>query len=361
MKGNSGGVLAQTNAGFHDQTLRQTVHVSVGGESVTVRLSNEFGTTPLSVGAAHVALPQSGSTITPATDHALTFGGASAVQIPAGGTAQSDPAPLAVGAGGDVTLSLYLPGSTGPATFHPVASAPAFVNAKGDDTAQASLSAASSPTSWFLVTGVQVCADPKTRLLVAFGDSITDGYQSQASSNTRWPDGLARRLAKEPSGPWAVVNAGISGNGLLSEIVGPSGVSRLSRDVFARGSVAYMIVLEGINDIGLGNATAAQLEAGYQSVVADAHVRGIHVIGATLLPFKGSLYYSSARETIRQAVNAWIRTSGAFDAVIDFENVVRDPKDGASILASYDSGDHLHPNSKGYGAMADAIDLALFK
>jgi lysophospholipase L1-like esterase len=363
---------AGTPTQFDKQTLREIVHTSIGGSRVRVRLSNAFGAQPLVIGAAHVALRSSGSSV--ASDHALTFSGQTSFSIPAGALALSDPVALEVRAASDVAVSIYLPAATPGATAHASAQQTSFV-APGDLTGAVDLPAtAVKITSWPFLAGVDVSGSRKMEAIVAFGDSITDGARSTNDANTRWPDVLAQRLHAK----FAVLNQGIGGNRVLHDgtgrlaAVGQSALARFDRDVLAQPGVKYVIVLEGINDIGFPGAvggeseevTADQIIAGLQQLVERAHERGLRIFGGTLTPFEGTTipkYYAPEREPKRQAVNQWIRTSKAFDAVIDFEKAVQDPSHPTRILAQYDSGDHLHPSDAGYKAMAGAIDLKLFR
>jgi lysophospholipase L1-like esterase len=368
---------------FADQTLRQIVHTSIGGRSVRVRLSNEFGSRPLVIGAAHVARRASGPDIAPGTDRRLTFGGRSAVTVPAGAPVLSDPVDLAVPAGSDLAVSLYLPQRTPASTVHGSAFQSSYV-AGGNVTASRRLAEPTLFTSWYFLTGVSVAGTPGSRAVVAFGDSITDGAYTTVDANRRWPDVLARRLraAGEHLG---VLNEGIGGNRLLHDgntlpdgpaagigpLFGPSALARFDRDVLAQPGARYVIVMLGINDIGHPTSisppseavTVGQLVAGYRQLIARAHARGLAAYGATLTPFADTTiagYYSEANEAKRQAVNRWIRTSGEWDAVIDFDRAVRDPDRPLRMLPRYDSGDHLHPNDAGMAAMARAIPLRLF-
>jgi lysophospholipase L1-like esterase len=363
-----------TNTGFTNQTVRLIVHTSLGGNEVRVRLSNAFGSQSLVVGAAHIALRSMNAATVSGTDRPLTFNGAGAITIPPGALAVSDSVKLDVPALSDLAVSLFLPGPTGQATWHAGAFSTNYVSTPGNFTGMADMPVDHTVASWFYLTDVEVKASKDTFALVTFGDSITDGTRSTPDANHRWPNFLAERLAQRHV-KLSVVDEGIAGNRILHDFVGPNALARFDRDVLAQPGVAYMTVLLGINDIGdisrvLGNqagglpaqpVTADEIIAGHMQMIARAHAQGVKIVGCTLTPFEGAAYFSAEGETKRQAVNQFIRTSGAYDAVIDFDSAVRDPAHAARIMAAYDSGDHLHPNDAGYKAMADAIDLSLFK
>jgi lysophospholipase L1-like esterase len=363
-----------TNTGFTNQTVRMVVHASLGGNEVRVRLSNAFGTESLTIGAAHIALRSMNAGIASGTDRTLTFGGSGSVTIPPGAPVVSDSVKLYVPALSDLAVSLYLPGPTGQATWHAAALATNYVSGPGDFTATADMPADHTVTSWFYLTDVEVRASKETSALITFGDSITDGTRSTPDTNHRWPNLLAERLAQHHA-KLSVVDQGIAGNRVLHDLVGPNALARFDRDVLAQAGAAYVTVLLGINDIGdisrlpavaqAGRApqpvTAEEIIAGHLQMIMRAHQQGLKIIGCTLTPFEGAAYFSPEGETKRQSVNKFIRTGGAYDGVIDFDAVVRDPEHPARFLAMYDSGDHLHPNDAGYKAMADTIDLSLFK
>ncbi|WP_342317099.1 SGNH/GDSL hydrolase family protein [Lysobacter sp. FW306-1B-D06B] len=356
-----------TNLPF--QFWNQTARVSLGGKRVRVLLSNEYGTAPLVIGAAHVAKAGKDATIVAGSDRALTFGGKSSVTIPAGAPMLSDPVELDVAPLTEVSISLHLPEPTAPATFHWDARQTAYVGA-GDQTAAVKFKHDTTLTTRVFVSAVLTEPTPGARTVVAIGDSITDGNMATMDANTRWPDALAQRLAPRNV---AVANAGISGARLLRDRMGLNALARFDRDVLAQPGVSSVIVLLGINDIGwhgtpLGPdepiASADELIAGYRQLIARAHAHGVRIVGGTLTPFEGALqdtpmrgYFSLDKERVRQAVNAWIRDSGEFDAVVDFDAITRDPANPRRFLPAYDSGDHLHPGDAGYRAMAQAIDL----
>jgi lysophospholipase L1-like esterase len=354
-----------------NQTLRQIVHISVGGERVRVKLSNAFGTAPLIVGAAHIARRDVNERIV-AGGRALTFGGRPDITIPAGAIALSDPVRFDARALSDLAIDIYLPADTGattsPLTRHTGALQTNYLSTTGDFTGAAEFPVAATRASWFFLTGVEVTARDEVGAIVALGDSITDGTRSTPDTNRRWPDDLARRILAQPGHrDMGVLNLGIAGNRVLNDGAGPNAQSRADRDVLAQSSVTHVIVLEAINDIGFQNfdptqaVSAEDIIAGHRQLIARAHARGLKIIGATLTPVEGSAYFAPETEAKRQAVNAFIRTGGAYDAVIDFDRVTRDPAQPTRFLPALDSGDHLHPSDAGYQAMADAIDLRLFR
>src|SRR5581483_5207516 len=354
---------------FNNQTVRQIVRVSIGGSKVRIRLSNAFGTQAVTIGNAHVAVSTGGAAISPPTDRAVTFsGGHPSVIIPPGALVLSDPVDLNVPALASLAVSLYLPQDTGPATWHLEGKQTAYIVSGNATNATDVSSGATTSTARFFLAGVETASRECKSAIVTFGDSITDGTQSTVDANHRWPDRLAERLNGGGDGR-GVVDEGISGNRILHDTVGPNALARFDRDVLATPGLRFMTVLLGINDIGFGGfllteaVTPDDIIAGHRQMIARAHSRGVRIYGATLTPFNnaGAPYYSAAHEADRQAVNAWIRGSGEYDAVIDFDKVVRDPADPTKILAAFDSGDHLHPNDTGYKAMADSIDLGLFR
>jgi lysophospholipase L1-like esterase len=352
------------------QTLRQVVRISLGGTRIRVRLSNAYGTTPLRIGAAHLAFHQRGAAIVTGTDRALTFDGASGVTIPPGALVVSDPLPLAVSAASDLVVSLFLPGQQRVETEHSTAQATTFLSAAGDFAGAETFRGVGSSESWYVLSAIDVESAAQAQLIVAFGDSITDGMGSTTDTNHRWTNFLAERLQSAQGGkappPRAVINAGISGNAILRDLGGSSALARLDRDVLVQPGVKYVVVLLGINDIIMPAAddgpaaTAAQLIAGQRQIVDRAHALGLVVYGGTIMPFDGTQLYTAAGETMRETINQWIRTSGPYDAVIDFDRVMRDPEHPTYLAPALDSGDRLHPNDAGYKAMADAVDLSLF-
>jgi lysophospholipase L1-like esterase len=355
-----------SRAGFADQTIRDVVWTSAGGQAARIRLSNQFGTRPVTFDQADVGLSAGGPLVFSGTDRRVTFAGRDAVTIAPGATAVSDPVNLAVPAQTALTVSLYASGPTGPATYHSDAQLLSYVSAPGDHAA--SLSAAPFPVTtshWYFLTEVDILARaPAGGTVVAFGDSITDGFHSAVGANARWPNDLARRIGAGPAGAvYPVVDEGISSNRVLtaSGTSGPSALARFRRDTAALSGARYVILLEGINDIQTGRTSAAQIIAGYRALIAQAHAAGLTIIGATITPYQGSPFYTAAGEAERQAVNRWIRTSGAFDGVVDFDRAVQDPADPLRLRPAYDSGDRIHPGDAGYQAMADAVSLNLLR
>jgi lysophospholipase L1-like esterase len=347
-------------------TLREIVHVSIGGDMVRVRFSNLFGTAPLLIGAVEIAQTQKGSSIVPGSDKPVTFHGQPSVSIPAGALAVSDPISFKLAPLSDLTVSFYLPSPSGPVTEHSFADATGY-HASGNVVSSATLEAPTTVVSWEYLNGVDTLARTDAGAVITLGDSITDGAKSTIDTNQRWPDELARRLQADPKRRnLSVLNEGIGGNRILRDGFGPSALARFDRDVLAQSGAKYLLILEGINDIGgLHNRpdsglTAADLISGLDQMIVRAHAHGIAVIGCTLTPYHGAGYYTEQGEAIRKAVNDWIRTGGAFDGFIDFEAAVRDPDHPDTFLPSDDPGDHLHPNDAGYKAMGDAIDLKLF-
>jgi lysophospholipase L1-like esterase len=361
---------------FSNRTVRQIVRVSIGGNKVRIRLSNEFGTKPVLIGAASVGLAGESSDIASGSLHSLTFGGSKSIILLPGAPALSDPVELNVAPLADVAVSLYLPAATDLGTVHQVGLQTAFVSAAGDFTASSDFPTVDKFANRFFLAAVMVEPSSRARAIVMFGDSITDGTNSTVNTNSRWPDVLARRL-REAGAPVAVLNQGISGNRVLSEGAGVSALARFERDVLSQPGVSHVVIFLGINDIGFpGSAietsgivrTADEIIAGYKQLIERARLRSIKVIGSPLTPFENAFagmpnqgYFTSEKEAKRLAVNNWIRTSGAFDGIIDFERVLADPAHPTAIAAAYDSGDHLHPNDAGYRAMGESIDLKLFQ
>ena len=351
-------------------TYRSIVHISMGGAAVRVRLTNEFGVDSLQVGAAHIAVSAGSGAIRPGTDHALTFNGRPTVEIPPGAFVISDPVPMQAAPLSDLAISVYLPEQhMRNATCHGFADSTNYVFA-GDATAATTADNSSPIYAWCFVKGIDVKASANAAAIVAFGDSITDGAQSTRDANQRWPDVLAARLqADKKTASISVLNQGIGGNRVLHDGYGPSALARFDRDVIAQSGVKYLIILEGINDIGRlkdprepgDKITADDLIFGLSQLVTRAHQHGIKVFGATLTPYLPAGYSSPQGEEVRQAYNRWIRTSGVFDGVIDFDKITQDPAHPEQYLPEFDSGDHLHPKDAGYKAMGDAINLSLFR
>lgn len=360
---------------LRDQTVRQIAPASIGGKRVRVVLSNEYGSKPLVIGAAHIALAGSGSGIVAGSDRALSFDGHPSVTIPPGAPVISDPVDLSVPPLTNVAVSLFLPEQTPLSTFHWEGVETAYISPEGNFTGDADMKTDSTIKARLFLSGIMVDAPPNARAIVTFGDSITDGANSTPDANHRWPDILARRLVDAGGPPIAVLNEGISGARVLSDRMGVNALARFDRDVLSHPRADTVILMMGINDIGWPDSVLAPHEIapsadsiidGYKQLIERAHMHGMRIIGATLTPFEDTFkgtplegYYNVDKEKKRQAVNEWIRTSGAFDGVIDFDAATRDPKRPAHILSAYDSGDHLHPQDDGYKAMADSIDLKM--
>jgi len=362
---------------FANQTLREIVHVSLGGKSVRVRVSNVFGKESVTLGGVHVAVAGKDTAIEAGTDHALTFNGKPSVTIPANAIVFSDPVSLDVKADSNLAISIFVPGTAMGAGIHYSAEQTSYIGA-GDQIGAATIADPQSIGSWVFLAGVDVEAPAKAGAIVAFGDSITDGARSTLNANHRWPNYLATRLlARTGGGGLAVVDAGIGGNRILHDAQGQirfgvNALARFDRDVLGEPGVKYVVLMEGINDLGHAGTSAPisetvsaeDLIAGMQQLIERCHERGVKIYGATLTPFEGTVfpgYFSAEKEVKRKAVNEWIRTSHAFDGVIDFDAVVRDADHPDKIRADYDSGDHLHPKDEGYKAMGEAVDLKLFR
>ncbi|WP_245640747.1 SGNH/GDSL hydrolase family protein [Sphingomonas taxi] len=363
---------AERIAAIGPVTIRQIVHLSAGGTMVRVRLSNVMGDTPLRIGAAWLARGVPGQPQVTG-NRALTFNGATATTIPAGAEIYSDPVLLATQAGDDLAISLFLPKPATRHTGHPGARATTFL-VRGDQSAAATLAAPEKIGGWWDLADVEVAGGGTAGAIVAIGDSITDGRGVRDDGNARWTDVFARRLAANPgTAGLSVVNAGIGGNRILLDGNGPSLMARFDRDVIARPNVRYAIVLEGVNDLGVltrdapanaatQRALIAEITASHHELAARTRSHGIRLIGATITPLVGNDYYhaSAQTEATRQAINAMIRRSAVFDAVIDFDAAIRDPAHPDRLLPAYDSGDHLHPNEAGYRTMGEAVPLRLF-
>ncbi|MCX5051708.1 MULTISPECIES: ricin-type beta-trefoil lectin domain protein [unclassified Streptomyces] len=351
---------------FTSQTIRMVVHNNTSGAGLRIRLSNLRSTTALSVGAVTVAVQSSGATAVAGTTHTVTFGRSATPTIPAGQELTSDVIPMPVVAEQNLLVSVYLPGTTGASTYHNDAHQTSYLSAASTGNHAAEEAATNFTTTtarWFYVAGLDVVSPTAKGTVVAIGDSITDGSSATDNANRRWPDYLARRLQAESGGQrLGVVDAGISGNRVVTDSPSaPQGIAaktRFSHDVLTQPGVKNVILLEGINDIN--NTTtptpADQIIAGYQTMINQAHTAGVRIIGGTILP---NSTQTAAKAAIRAQVNQWIRTSGAFDAVIDFDAALRDPANPAQLLPAYDSGDHLHPNSAGMQALANTVNLSL--
>lgn len=363
---------------FDNQTIRMVVRPTIGGSRLRITFSNAYGASPLEIGAAHVALVDNGSAIKPASDRTLTFAGQRSVTIPPGAPFVSDPVNLSISPLKELAVTIYLPRKTVMLTTHYWGQHASYISGPGNLADELRLESATEKPIWYALSEVQVWSARPAAALVAFGDSITDGSGAKQGDYADWPDVLAKRLSNSQIKNLAVLNEGIGGNRILHDGAGVNALARFDRDVLAQPGVSALIILEGINDIGWPHekprpsqdgslpaqgpyadeqVTAADLIAGLQQMVARAHAHGIRVFGATLTPYEGAAYYTPDGEMIRQAVNRWIRQSGAFDGVIDFDAVVRDPDHPSRFRQDYQSGDQLHPSEAGYKAMAAAINL----
>jgi lysophospholipase L1-like esterase len=354
---------------FNNQTVRMIARTSLGGTRLRVELSNAFGAMPLTIGAAHIAIRAKDSAIVPGSDRPLAFNGKPSTTIPAGAVMLSDPVDLEVSKLTDLAVSVYVPGDTGPASAHSLGLHTTYISKEGDFTAQPDLEGATTSQSLYWLSAIDVLAPQAAQAVVAFGDSITDGATSTPNTDRSWPSVLAQRLVGNPATmEVALVNEGISGNRVLGDGAGVSALARFDRDVLSIDGVKWVMIMEGINDIGIGarqgapagGITSDAIIGGLHQMIERAHAHGIKVIGVTLTPYQGAAYASEAGEAIRGAVNNYIRTSGAFDAVVDFEAVTRDPANPKQFLPAYNNTDHLHPNDAGYKAMADSVDLTIF-
>jgi lysophospholipase L1-like esterase len=365
---------------FSDQTIRQIVRLSAGGSRIRIRFTNEYGSKPLLIGAVRVALADATGAVVPGTDRALSFAGKPTVLIPAGSPFLSDPVDFPVKNLSYLSISTYLPEDTGPCTCHTVGLQTAYVSGPGNFVAGEFAPRQTNSMRAF-ISGVAVYSTVIARTVVVLGDSISDGVGSTPDRNRRWPDLFAERLAAEHGhAALGIVNMGISGNRLLDDGAGQSALARFDRDVLSLPGVAYVIIFEGINDLGISfgqfrgplaevfkslvpqrKSTAEAMIAGYRQLIDRAHGKGLKVFGATIAPYEGAEYYSAEGEAVRQQINSWIRSGGAFDAVLDFDSVLRDPDRPTQIAAPLQSGDHLHGSDLGYEAIAKSVNLALFK
>jgi lysophospholipase L1-like esterase len=362
-------------ATFTNVTLRQIVHVTIGGSVVRVRFSNATSDASLVIGAASVGVRSTGAAVHAGTLRNLTFGGsATSTKVPPGAVAISDPVKLDVAPQDDLAISLFLPNAAAATTMLTLAHQTSYQSPPGDFTGSAAMPVATTNTTWYWLSGVEVRAGDDARAVVAFGDSITEGFNSTTDANARWPDVLARRLlAHRGTRRVSVLNEAISGNRVLNDFIGPGAQKRVDRDVLTQAGLTWVILLESTNDLGfsqlppifgpgvsLDNVSADQVIAGYKQIILRVHQAGAKIYGATVLPFEGASYYDAAVEPKRAAINAFIRTGGWFDGVVNFDAVMRDPTHPTRILPAFDSGDHLHPNEAGYAAMGNSVDLRLF-
>jgi lysophospholipase L1-like esterase len=372
--GTSETVPAVNSPVFKNQTLRLIVHATARGDKVRIKLTNVFGSRPLSIGSASVGLQESGATVVAGSNRTLTFGGRPSIVIPVGAYVLSDSVPLPVSAQRPLAVSFFVAGDPGPVSMHPLALQTSFVSTPGDFAARNDSGPFQNDIhNWPYLAAVEVSAAAVSHSIVAFGDSITDGYQSTADANHRWPDYLSDRLAALHRNI-GVVNEGIGGNRIWHDalperlVFGPNGLSRFDRDATTVTGATHIVVLLGINDIGHAKPTvhpeeqvsAEEIIVGLKQFALRAHSHGIRIIGGTLTPYEGAAYFDAQGEEKRERVNAWIRTTKDFDGVIDFDAAIRDPTMPTRIKVPFDSGDHLHPSDAGYEAMAASVDLALF-
>ena len=353
---------------LNDQTIRMVVHTSIGGRRVRVQLSNAAAAATLVIGSAHIAVRAKDSAIVPETDRKLTFSGQPGCTIRPGVLMLSDPVDLEVAPLSDLAVSLYFPKDTGPPTNHNLALHTGYIS-KGDTTAQEVMPEPATTRAYLWLSAVDVAAAPNAFAIVALGDSITDGQGTTMEGNLNWTAVLARKLAaNKATSHISVVNQGVQGNQVLRDDAGVSALARFDRDVLSRSGVKWVIFLQAINDIvrhgqidSADPVTSDDLIAGYRQLIARAHTHGIRVMGATVTPAEGQRQVTESMQAMRTAVNQWIRTSHAFDAVVDFDAAVRDPEHPLRLRAAFDSGDHIHLSDAGNQAMADAIDLAVFR
>ena len=346
--------------GLSNNTLRQVVYVTLGGSKLRVQFSNAYGSSPVTINAAHIAVSKGASAIDLATDKVLTFEGASSITIPAGQEIYSDAIDFKVAPLSNLAITIYFGETSSDVTGHPGSRTTSYIQT-GNPVTATEMSSAARTDHWYNLSGIDLWLDDSYACIVTLGDSITDGRGSTHNKNNRWPDNLARRLQENPStAKIGVLNQGIGGNTIVAGGLGPTALKRFDRDVLEPKGVRWLIILEGVNDIGksFNPRIAEQVIAAYEEFIEKAHAKNIKVYGVPILPFMGSQY---SNETARQTINEWIRTSGKFDAVIDLDEAVRDPDNPSRLLREYDSGDHLHLSVAGLQKMADAIDLDLFK
>jgi lysophospholipase L1-like esterase len=357
--------------GFADTTVRQCLRTSIPGRRIRVRFSNEYSRTALTLQAASIARSAGGGAIAPGTTRPITFGGRPSVRIPEGASYVSDAFDFDLPAMADVAITVYVRGAPADVTGHPGSRTTSYFQ-RGEAVTALELPDAVRVDHWYFISGIDVVGAPAAAAVAVMGDSITDGRGSTTNGNDRWPDVLSRRLrASKATAEIAVLNLGLGGNRLLRDGVGPNVLARFDRDVVAQPGVRWLIVLAGVNDIGTAagarakgeaGATAEDVIAAYEQIVTRAHAHGISVFGATIMPLAGfGMYDTPETEADRQKINTWVRTSGGFDAVVDFDKVVRDPAAPARLSAGVDGGDHLHLSADGYRVMGEAVDLRLFQ
>lgn len=348
--------------GLSNNTLRQIVRVSLGGNQLRIKFSNEYGTSDLVMNSVHLAVSAGGDAIMPDTGRMLTFEGKQSVTIPAGGTVTSDTLDYCLPKLTDMAITISFGSTPAALTGHPGSRTTSYI-VTGNGVDSISMPTAVATEHWYVIAGIDVIADASCCAVVVLGDSITDGRGSTTNMQNRWTDNLARRLQENAATAGVgMLNLGIGGNTVLSGGIGPNAVDRFDRDVLSQSGVRYLVIFEGVNDIGLSNnmKAAEDLINAYKEFINKAHANNILVYGATILPFGGSQYDNEVNEQTRRRVNDWIRTSGEFDAMIDFDAVLRDTEKPTRLKNIYDSGDHLHPNAEAYKSMAEMVGLDLF-
>jgi len=348
--------------GLSANTLRQVVHVSIGGKRLRVEFSNAFGTNSVTIDSANIAISAGGGGIERSSQRTLSFSGGHSITIAAGGAVHSDPLDFPVAPLSNLSISIHFGDTSGAVTGHPGSRTTSYLQS-GDCVSCPDLPNAAKTAHWYILTGIDVLADDSSAAVVTLGDSITDGRGSTTDGNNRWPDNVARRLSTNAStASVAVVNQGIGGNTVVIGGLGPTALKRFDRDVLGASGVRWLIVLEGVNDIGGSHSETVitNLIAAYEQFIQKAHDHNLRAYGGTITPFGGSFYDSPSHEAARQAVNEWIRTNHRFDSIIDFDAALRDLANPTHLLPAYDTGDHLHPSVAGYQKMAEVIDLNLF-